>query len=274
MQIRSEGDEPMGMESIEIFLQPKITSENKFDIIQEHLHGIDAKKADDGSYIIDDMLELKIPFDGMDFRGIEVYICISCLKTAVGRLYRFYEEFCADIEALDLYIQNEKIDFESEIELYQKITSAYKEKIEIFRLAFDDDEEIVTTCGKFWPLINEKESPKNKFTLPMFAKKLLIINDIPLLPCVYVTFHYALADFMPYHNIWTREFLGFILPVVFLRCFYIPYITSPLLIILNFVLLAKNKFPKKETVWFVIVTAVCILGLVSLETVFNAAMSV
>ena len=61
MQIRSEGDEPMGMESIEIFLQPKITSENKFDIIQEHLHGIDAKKADDGSYIIDDMLELKIP---------------------------------------------------------------------------------------------------------------------------------------------------------------------------------------------------------------------
>lgn len=106
------------------------------------------------------------------------------------------------------------------------------------------------------------------------VKILFICNLIPLLPCVYVTFWTIASYHMEVYWIWTRGFLGFILPVTFLRCFYIPYIASTVLSVYYFIFLYKEKFPKKETILFIVLFIICVLGLLSVETVFRAAMSV
>ena len=105
-------------------------------------------------------------------------------------------------------------------------------------------------------------------------KWLYVLNDLPLLPCVYITFWSAASHFTEVEWIWTREFLGWILPIYFLRCFYLPYITSAAIAGFYLYNLIKNKFPKIDTVIFIVLTVICILGLISVETAFNAAMSV
>ncbi len=106
-------------------------------------------------------------------------------------------------------------------------------------------------------------------------RKLTIINTILLLPCTYLTvFNFVNTDTSIQNSIWTRGFLGLTLPIVFLRIFYLPYITSTILSIAYFSFLKKSKFPKKETLFFAILFIITILGLLSLETVFDASMSV
>ena len=105
-------------------------------------------------------------------------------------------------------------------------------------------------------------------------KLLFILNDLLLLPCVYVTLWTVASKFMAVGNIWTRNFLSWSLPVVLLNCFYIPYISSALISCIYLRVLQKNKFPKSETVGFVILLLICMMGLISLDRVFDAAMSV
>ena len=77
-----------------------------------------------------------------------------------------------------------------------------------------------------------------------------------------------------YYFFWTRRLLGFLIPVVLLRCFGIPYVASAVLFVLYLVFLIKYKAPKREWFIFVLIFVFCILGLSSLEVVFHAAMSV
>ena len=101
------------------------------------------------------------------------------------------------------------------------------------------------------------------------------INAILLLPCAYVTVINILAEITGvYYWPWTRSFLGFILPVVLLRCFFIPYICTPVFAIIHFCMLRKRGYPKKEVGLFILLLIISVLGLVSLEEVFWAAMSV
>ena len=119
----------------------------------------------------------------------------------------------------------------------------------------------------------ETDTPqKNSFKK---IKKLFIINDILLLPCVYLTFANILIKIFDADvNVWTRSFLGLTLPIVFLRIFFVPYIASIILSILYFINLKKKNFPKKEVVSFIVLFLICIVGLISVEPVFYAAMGV
>ena len=82
------------------------------------------------------------------------------------------------------------------------------------------------------------------------------------------------ARFADIGSIWQRWFLGLTLPVVFLRIFLLPYLFSALIAGGYVWLLWRSGFPKKELLLFIVLLAVCILGLVSLEPVFWAAMGV
>lgn len=101
-----------------------------------------------------------------------------------------------------------------------------------------------------------------------------LINNIPLLPCVYLTLWTIASKFTEVQWIWTRDFLGFILPVILLRCFFIPYISSFVIALWYFVALIKNKFPKKYVIEFIVLLSICVMGLISVETVFQVGMSV
>lgn len=105
-------------------------------------------------------------------------------------------------------------------------------------------------------------------------KILYIINDVILLPCAYLTVINILSGFTDVHMTWSRAFLGLTIPVVLLRCFFLPYILSAVISIAYLCLLIKNKFPLKETIIFVVLLIVCILGILSVEEVFWAAMGV
>ena len=104
---------------------------------------------------------------------------------------------------------------------------------------------------------------------------LYFINTLIMLPCAYVTcinIRYKLTGM--YFWPWTRAFLGFILPVVFLRCFYLPYVTIFFLTVLCIYVIKKYKPPIKMVIVFAIMVLLNVLGIISLEEVFRAAMSV
>ena len=101
-----------------------------------------------------------------------------------------------------------------------------------------------------------------------------VINLIPLLPCVYVTVAKILSFYKIYLPIWSRLFLGLTLPVIFLRIFYLPYVISTVLNVVYPWLLAKEKHSAKEIILFVFFLIICVLGLLSVETVFNAGMGI
>ena len=107
------------------------------------------------------------------------------------------------------------------------------------------------------------------------VRLLFFINTLTLLPCAYVTvinIRYKITGL--YFWPWTRSFLGFILPVVFLRCFYLPYICTAVFAGIYIFMLRKYRYPKKDVVTFILLFLICVLGLVSVEEVFHAAMSV
>lgn len=109
----------------------------------------------------------------------------------------------------------------------------------------------------------------------MVIKILYIINLIPLLPCVYLTVTEGILRTTGYSiSVWSRMFLGFTLLVVFLRIFFLPYISSLLLTLAYVFLLIKNKASKREGIVFLLMLILCVLGLLSVEKVFWAAMGV
>lgn len=105
---------------------------------------------------------------------------------------------------------------------------------------------------------------------------LLAVNDVLLLPCVYFTIHKTLSYFWDIERIWTsRSFVWAALPVVFLNCFfYFPYIASTGIMACYVLVLHKHGFPKKDTAIFICLALICVLGLISLDTVFRGVMSV
>lgn len=65
-----------------------------------------------------------------------------------------------------------------------------------------------------------------------------------------------------------------ILPVALLRCLYFPYIITAALSVIYAIMLWKTRSPAKEIVLFIVILLVCVLGVVSVEEAFHAAMSV
>ena len=120
----------------------------------------------------------------------------------------------------------------------------------------------------------EEKTMNKKSKSIMVLKILYIINDATLLPCAYLTVLNFLSAYTDVPWPWSRFFLGLTLPVVMLRCFNLPYIQSAVIAIVYLCLLIKNKFPLKDTVIFVVLLIICILGLLSVEEVFWAAMGV
>ena len=115
-----------------------------------------------------------------------------------------------------------------------------------------------------------KESKKFRI-----IKKFFIINTILLLPCAYLTiFKLFNPDYSHQQEIWTFEFLGLILPVVLMRTLLLPYICTLTCGSGYFIYLLKSKFPKKELITFAICLIITILGLLSLEEAFAAAMGI
>ncbi len=118
--------------------------------------------------------------------------------------------------------------------------------------------------------LNEKDMKRFKK-----IKKFFIINTVLLLPCSYLTvFKFIYTDPNIQNEIWTHSFLELTIPIVFLRCFFIPYIASVILSIYYFVFLIKTKFLKKDFIMFIVLFTLTILGLLSLEEVFLAGMSI
>ena len=108
-----------------------------------------------------------------------------------------------------------------------------------------------------------------------FFRTLFVIDDILLFPCALCTVWNFVSRFADIGSIWQHWFLGLSLPVVFLNCFlYFPYILSAAAIVGYLWALRKDGFPRKEMMLFIALLAVCALGLISLDAVFQAAMGV
>lgn len=97
-----------------------------------------------------------------------------------------------------------------------------------------------------------------------------LLHDLILSPCVYIT----LCRLTGVPLRWTHGLLGWMLPVAFLAIFALPYIASALLVALYLLCLLRRRFPVGETALFLVLLAVCLLGLPSVSTAFHAAMSV
>ena len=113
---------------------------------------------------------------------------------------------------------------------------------------------------------------KNKSTGALRVIRILyVIDTLLLMPCAVI----EVAKLLKLEvNFWTRGYLGFLLPVVFLRIIFIPYIATPVLTVLYGYFLRKAKGSKLEYILFALMLIICILGLLSLELVFNAAMGI
>lgn len=98
---------------------------------------------------------------------------------------------------------------------------------------------------------------------------LYVLNTLLLLPCAYFTL--ALVTPLRTHG---RLFLGAVLPIVGLRIYYIPYISSTILTAGYIYLIKKHICSDKERIFFSILLIITILGLISLEMVYSAVMGI
>lgn len=121
-------------------------------------------------------------------------------------------------------------------------------------------------------------------------KVLFIINDLILFPCALLTAYYVagfgLYVFRYAFGLEKVDFLStlsiipllsvtiFSLIPAFLNCFHLPYIMSVVIIFIYLWKLVKEGFLKEETKDFVKYFVVCMFGLISLESVFQVAMSI
>ena len=80
---------------------------------------------------------------------------------------------------------------------------------------------------------------KNKSTGALRVIRILYaIDTLLLMPCAVI----EVAKLLKLEvNFWTRGYLGFLLPAVFLRIFFIPYIATPVLTVLYGYFLRKAK---------------------------------
>lgn len=61
---------------------------------------------------------------------------------------------------------------------------------------------------------------------------------------------------------------------ILLRCLFIPYIAGVVLAVLFIIFFLKSGRSKADIIFFAVIQLICILGYVSMETSFAAAMSV
>lgn len=102
---------------------------------------------------------------------------------------------------------------------------------------------------------------------------LYFLHLIPLYPCIYLTFTRIIGS-DPLNWVWSRDFLGATMPIIFGRILFLPYIISGFLSGAYIYHLEKEYYPKVETTIFVIMLILCIMGLVSVKAVFDAGMGI
>lgn len=102
---------------------------------------------------------------------------------------------------------------------------------------------------------------------------LYFLHLIPLYPCIYLTFTRIIRH-DPLHWVWSHDFLGATLLIILARCFFLPYIVSALLSGAYIYHLEKENYPKVEKILFGIMLILCIMGLFSVEAVFDAGMGI
>ncbi len=100
---------------------------------------------------------------------------------------------------------------------------------------------------------------KEKFKV---LKLLFIINDIFLLPGVLCWIVFLLSRFELFYDFCNEAIL---LLYFFIQYFMFNYIASTVITIVYVIALIKYKFPKKETVAFIILLIICILEILSTE---------
>ena len=102
---------------------------------------------------------------------------------------------------------------------------------------------------------------------------LYFLHLIPLYPCIYLTFTRIIGH-DPLQWVWSRDFLGATMLIIFARALFLPYIVSAFLSGAYLYHLEKEHYPKVETTIFVIMLILCIMGLVSVKAVFDAGMGI
>lgn len=113
---------------------------------------------------------------------------------------------------------------------------------------------------------------KEKFKV---QKALFVINIILLLPGVlcWIISYLPLYESVLY-DLFAKIFWFSAKIVLYLRLFYISYMTSAAVTITYIITLVKHKFPKKETATFIILLIICILELLAAETIFLSMMGI
>lgn len=106
-----------------------------------------------------------------------------------------------------------------------------------------------------------------------FCGLIYFINLLTLYPCIYLTFTRIIGH-DPLHWVWSHNFLGATMLIIFSRIFFLPYIVSALLTMAYIKHLKKKNYPKPEMIPFVIMLILCIMGLLSVEKVFWAGMGI
>lgn len=114
---------------------------------------------------------------------------------------------------------------------------------------------------------------KHYWARAWFWGLLYFLNLLPLYPCIYLTYTRIIGH-DPLQWVWSHDFLGATMLIIFARCFFLPYIVSALLSGAYLYHLEKEHYPKFETFLFIIMLILCIMGLLSVEAVFAAGMGI
>ncbi len=119
---------------------------------------------------------------------------------------------------------------------------------------------------------------KNKHTSLLVVKIFSIIHTVVMFPfaCVTLIRLFGGTSFDPMN---VPDVIAYIFAIPFfigilLRCLFIPYIFGAVLAVLYIVFFIKSDRSKRDIILFVILQLICILGYISLESAFEAAMSV
>lgn len=108
-------------------------------------------------------------------------------------------------------------------------------------------------------------------------KKYFTIHIIFIFPSILLISISHICDILKIQtSVWNPHSILLLLtfPMMLARFLFIPYILSFILCLLYIRTLKKLKFPRKETILFIIFICTCIFGLFTQELVFIACMGI
>ncbi|MBQ4068119.1 MAG: hypothetical protein IJC76_02595 [Lachnospiraceae bacterium] len=130
--------------------------------IENELGNIGALKGEEGYWIIENCIEMRLYECNEFFQGIEIRGCISCIREGSEICYNTIKMICDKVVVLKVFINNKEVELINFKSFYDVLLENYKTKIDLFNKQYDNV-QLKVTSSDFYKEIRKRKKWYYKF---------------------------------------------------------------------------------------------------------------